>query len=99
MNRNRSTICALLLTGLLTSCANNQLMGTDEDQARFLDTNYYTFDHDFTEKATADVRARAERLCGYQKLVAIETERACTIKMCVTSYQCVKAKDVKAYGL
>ena len=48
---------------------------------------------------TADVRARAERLCGYQKRQAVQTERACTLEKCVTNYQCVTPKDVKTYGL
>ena len=99
MNIKQPTILALLLTGILTGCADNTLMWTDEDQVRFLDTNYLSFDHDFTEKASEDVRIRAERLCGYRKRIAVQTERACTLNFCTTNYQCVTKKDVKAYGL
>ena len=45
-----------------------------------------------------EVRARAERLCSYQKRIAVQTKRACTLEKCLTNYQCVTSKDVKTYG-
>lgn len=47
-------IRALLLTFLLSSCADSLLVGFGQD------TNYMTFDHSNSEKAIADVRTRAE---------------------------------------
>ena len=51
------------------------------------------------ESDVEQVRARAERLCSYQKRIAVQTERACTLEKCLTNYQCVTPKDVKTYGL
>ncbi len=85
---------------LLTACADNvMVLGNESGDPRFLETNFMSFEHPFTEKGEADVRARAERLCSYQKRIAVQTERACTLEKCLTNYQCVTPKDEKTYGL
>ncbi|SBT10049.1 conserved exported hypothetical protein [Candidatus Accumulibacter aalborgensis] len=86
-------IRALLLTFLLSSCADNLLVGFGED------TNYLTFDHPYSEKAIADVRTRAERLCHQRKQEAIKTQSVCSLTNCATSYQCVDKANVIKYGL
>ncbi len=84
---------ALLLPFLLASCADNLLVGFGED------TNYLTFNHANSEKAIADVRTRAERLCEQRKQVAIKTQSACSLTKCATNYQCVDSAEVIKYGL
>jgi len=84
---------ALLLAFLLSSCADNLLVGFGED------TNYLTFDHPNSDKAIADVRSRAERLCQQRKQVAIKTQSACSLTKCATNYQCVDDAAVIQYGL
>lgn len=86
-------IRALLLTFLLSSCADSLLVGFGED------TNYLTFDHPNSEKVIADVRSRAERLCQQRKQVAIKTQSVCSLTNCATNYQCVDQADVIKYGL
>lgn len=84
---------ALLLTLLLSGCADTMLVGYGGD------TNYLTFDHPNSEKAIADVRTRAERLCQQRKQVAIRTASVCSLTKCVTDYQCADEADVIRYGL
>lgn len=60
--------------------------------------NYLTYDHDFTEAAAADVRMNAEKLCGQRKQAAVQTRSVCTLKRCVTDYQCVNPKDPLEYN-
>lgn len=84
---------ALLVGFLLSGCADNLLVGFGED------TNYLTFDHPNSDKAIADVRSRAERLCQQRKQVAIKTQSACSLTKCATNYQCVDDAAVIKYGL
>jgi hypothetical protein len=90
---NRKLLIASLTILLLAGCVDNQLLayGTDE--------NYLNFNHAFTDKAIADVLARAERLCGQRKQVAIQTSKVCSLTQCTTNYQCVNQADVTKYGL
>jgi hypothetical protein len=87
------TIRALLLTFLLSSCADILLVGFSED------TNYLSFDHPNSEKAIAEVRTRAERLCQQRKQLAIKTSSVCSLTHCATNYQCEDKGDVIKYGL
>ena len=80
-------IRALLLSLLLTSCANNYLVGFGGD------TNYLSFDHPNSEEAIADVRAAADKLCRQRKQLAIETESTCSLTRCATNYQCQERSD------
>lgn len=84
---------ALLLTFLLTSCADKLLVSANED------TNYLTFDHPNSDQSNAEVRTTAEKLCGQRKQVAIKTASVCSLKNCVTHYQCGDREDVIKYGL
>jgi uncharacterized protein YcfL len=78
---------------LLAGCADNQIVSYSPDE------NYMTFDHAFTDKVIADVQARAEKLCGQRKQMAIQTSRTCSLTKCATNYQCVDAADIVKYGL
>lgn len=90
----KSMTCrALLLVFLLASCSDSQLLSYGDD------TNFLLFDHPNTEKAIADVRARAENLCGQRKQLAIRTESACSLSTCTTSYQCIARADAVRDGL
>ncbi|WP_300335980.1 hypothetical protein [Accumulibacter sp.] len=86
-------IRALLLTFLLSSCADNLLVGFGAD------TNYLTFDHANSDKVIADVRARAEKLCAQRKQVAIKTAAVCSLTRCTTDYQCVDSGEIIKDGL
>jgi hypothetical protein len=90
---NRMVRIAGLTILLLAGCADNLLVSYSRDE------NYLTFDHLFTDKAIADVLAKAEKLCGLRKQVAIQTSRACSLTKCATNYQCVDAADAVKYGL
>jgi len=87
----------LLMPGLtillLSGCADNQLVSFAADE------NYLHFNHPYTDQASADVLARAERVCGQRKQVAIQTSKTCSLTKCATNYQCVDAENVKKYGL
>ncbi len=88
-----------LCATLLTACADYTLLQTDNyNEAGFLNSNYYSFDHPNTEKAESEVRARAEFLCGQYKKVAVKTGGACTLKFCMTSYQCMGAEKAKEFA-
>jgi hypothetical protein len=92
----------LLIPGLtillLAGCADSQLF--DNQLVSYsADENYLNFNHPYTDKATADVLARAERICGQRKQVAIQTSKTCSMTKCATNYQCVDAENVKKYGL
>lgn len=84
---------------LLTACASDYtLLDMDNVASRPFETNYYSFDHANTEKAELAVRARAQELCGQRKKLAVRTESACTLKSCLTSYQCMDAEKAKAFA-
>ena len=84
---------AALLGDMPAAKDDNLLVGFGED------TNYLTFDHPNSDKAIADVRSRAERLCQQRKQVAIKTQSACSLTKCATNYQCVDDAAVIQYGL
>jgi hypothetical protein len=86
-------VSLFFLVVLLTSCAETMLVSFAPD------TNYLTFDHPNSEKAIADVRTTAGKLCQQRKQVAIMTESVCSLTSCATNYQCVDEADVIKYGL
>ena len=95
---NRVLLISALTGLLLTGCAKNPLL--DNELVSYAsDENYLNFNHPYTDQATADVLARAERLCGQRKQMAIQTSKTCSLTKCTTNYQCVDAKDVIKYGL
>lgn len=84
---------ALLVALLLAACADkNLLVGYEKDE------NFLSFNHLFTDAAAADVRARAERLCGLRKQAVIQTSRTCSLAQCTTNFQCIEAADASKYG-
>lgn len=84
---------ALLAALLLAGCADKSLLvGYEKDE------NFLSFNHPFTDVAAADVRARAERLCGLRKQTVIQTSRTCSLTQCTTNYQCIDAADAGKYG-
>ncbi len=93
-------IACLLSVVLLTACADYTLLQTENkfDSGRTFATNYYSFDHPFTEKAEAQVAARAKYLCEQDKKVAVKTERACSLKTCNTNYQCMDSEKAKQFA-
>ena len=60
--------------------------------------NYLTYNHEFTETAAEEIRKNAEKLCGQRKQAAVQTRSVCTLKRCVTDYQCVNPKDPLEYS-
>ncbi len=83
---------ALLAALLLSACGEkNLLIGYEKDE------NFLSFNHAFTDDAAADVRARAERLCGLRKQAVIQTSRSCSLEQCTTNFQCLDATDAAKY--
>ena len=92
-NPSRCTPIALLTALLLAACADKSLLvGYEKDE------NFLSFNHSFTDAAAADVRTRAERLCGLRKQAVIQTSRTCSLTQCTTNYQCIDAADAAKYG-
>jgi hypothetical protein len=89
---------AITVTGCLLT-KGGVVVTKHESGERWLDSNFYTIEHPFTDAGEAAARSRAEQLCGQERKVAVQSERACTLERCTTSYQCVKPKDAKEYGL
>jgi hypothetical protein len=94
MNRKPVFPIAVLAALLLAGCADttNYLVGYEPDQ------NFLSFNHPFTDAAAADVRTRAERLCGLRKQAATQTSRSCSLTQCTTNFQCIDAADAAKYG-
>lgn len=99
MNKLLHTALALLVILGLGACADTMVIGNESGDPRFLDTNYLSIEHPFTDEGAEKARSRADRQCRQQKRTAVQSERACTFEKCVTHFQCVTPKDVKAYGL
>ena len=83
----RTLLISGLTLALLAACA------TYEESAYDTDQNFLAFDHPFTDKAAADVLARARTLCAQQQKVPLQTTNVCSLQQCNTSYQCVKKVD------
>jgi hypothetical protein len=78
---------------LLAGCADKSLLvGYEPDE------NFLSFNHEFTDAAAAEVRARAERLCGQRKQAVIQTSRSCSLTQCTTNFQCIDAADAAKYA-
>lgn len=93
------SILALIAAAGLTGCADTMVIGNESGDPRFLDTNFYSLEHAFTDEGAASAKARADNLCKRNKRLAVQAERGCTLDRCVTHFQCVTPKDVKDYGL
>jgi hypothetical protein len=93
MNRKPFLPIAVLASFSLASCAEtNYLVGYEPDQ------NFLSFNHPFTDAAAADVRTRADRICGLRKQVVTQTSRSCSLAQCTTNFQCIDAADAAKHG-
>src|SRR5688572_33419708 len=55
--------------------------------------NNLTFRHAFSEAAVDKVHRQAVRHCAETKLVAVRTQRTCTMTECSTAYQCMTGEE------
>ena len=93
MNSRPALAITFVAALLLAACAEKSLLvGYEENE------NFLSFNHPFTDAAAADVRVRAERLCGLRKQAVIQTSRTCSLTQCTTNYQCIDAADAAKYG-
>jgi hypothetical protein len=93
MNSRPALAITFVAALLLAACAEKSLLvGYEENE------NFLSFNHPFTDAAAADVRARAERICGLRKQAVIQTSRTCSLEQCTTNYQCIDAADAAKYG-
>jgi hypothetical protein len=88
---SRKTLIAGLTAFLLAGCVGYELVSYDPTHD-FLD-----FDLPFTDKAFADVHAKAGQLCARRKKEAVQTTKACSLTKCTTSYKCVDKADAANY--
>ena len=89
---SRSLLLALPLVFVLSACSDSRLLSYAND------TNFLLFEHANTEKASADVRAKAEALCAQRQQPATKTESTCSLSKCTTSYQCAAKEDAVKSG-
>jgi len=80
---------ALLLAACLPACTPYDLTVNQ--------SNYYTFEHPFTDAAAEDARKRAAALCEGRKQVAVKTENVCNLTKCTTTYQCMDREDAEIF--
>jgi len=93
MNSRPALAITFVAALLLAACAEKSLLvGYEENE------NFLSFNHPFTDAAAADVRVRAERICGLRKQAVIQTSRTCSLEQCTTNYQCIDAADAAKYG-
>ena len=93
MNSRPSLAMAFLAALLLAACAEKSLLvGYEENE------NFLSFNHPFTDAAAADVRTRAEKICGLRKQVVTLTSRSCSLAQCTTNFQCIDAADGAKHG-
>lgn len=93
MKRKPLLPIAVLAALLTAGCAeSNYLVGFEPDQ------NFLSFNHPFTDAAAADVRTRAEKICGLRKQVVTQTSRSCSLTQCTTNFQCIDAADAAKHG-
>lgn len=91
--RHHARPFAATLALLLSACAPGGLPGPNYD------SNALTLEHAFSDEALSAATADAKRLCAQRKQLVIQTQQACTLTRCRTSFQCISPGDKKAYGL
>ena len=89
----KTIFIACLSAVLLAGCVDYQIVFSDPEE------NYLSFNHPFTDKAIAEVQAKANQLCEQRKKEAVQTTKSCSLTKCTTNYQCVKKEDITKYGL
>ena len=93
MNSRPALAITFVAALLLAACAEKSLLvGYEENE------NFLSFNHPFTDAAAADVRVRAERICGLRKQAVIQTSRTCSLEQCTTNFQYIDAADAAKYG-
>ena len=89
----------LLLAVLLAGCASDYtLLQTDDQFAHTRQTNYYAFNHAFTDQAEAAVRTKAEAPGARHSLVAVRTSRPPCPKSGRANSLCMHAEAAKSYA-
>jgi hypothetical protein len=76
---------------VLAACAPRPQLIVDEG-------NYLTFEHPFTDAAAKSVLETAQRQCGHTRRVAVRISSTCSLKQCITHYQCMSRADADALG-
>jgi hypothetical protein len=86
---------------LLAGCGVTETVRTQQvfygDRNYVIGTNYLTFEHAFTEAGEADAKRRADSQCAQRMRSAVKTENRCTLKSCITSYQCMTPEEASKY--
>lgn len=77
----------LLLLALLAGCAGQTGVGDS-----VVAGSYLTYEHAHTDAAAAAAHQRAEKQCAYNKRVAVQTSRACSLTSCTTHFHCMEAE-------
>lgn len=80
VGRPSSVVTLFLMALALSGCGTQPLIE---------ESNYLTYEHPFTEAAAESARKNAEKVCAERKLIAVRSERTCSLKTCTTSFQCV----------
>ncbi len=76
------SLVTLLVAMALAGCA-----GTV--RPLIMQDNYLTYEHALTDAAALSVQRNAEKMCAIRKQSAIKTRSVCSLKECITHYQCV----------
>ena len=87
---------ALPSLAFLAACAGCAGGSTGYDL--FMESNYLSYQHAFTDAAFEAVRKNAEKLCGERRQVAVKTTGTCSLDRCTTRYYCVDRADAEKYG-
>ena len=92
-----SLIALLLLAGcgVTDTVRTNQVFYGDRNY--MTGTNYLTFEHAFNDAGETDAKRRAGSQCAQRKQVAVKTEGKCTLRSCITSFQCMEPEDAAKY--
>lgn len=97
VTRHASFVTLLLLGG----CGVTETVRTQQvfygDRNYVTGTNYVTFEHAFSDTGEADAKRRADSQCAQRKRMAVKTEGKCTLKSCITSFQCMPPEEAEKY--
>src|SRR5262245_7350506 len=86
---------ALALAVLCAGCGTTRLFG--EQTGRFEQSNYVSIQHSFTDAGAEKARRQAVDVCTNARRVAVRTGGTCSLKQCVTYYQCMTKEDAQAF--
>jgi hypothetical protein len=94
---NHLSLITLLLLGGCGAMTLQSQQVFYSDRNYLTGANYLTFEHAFTDTGEADAKRRADFQCAQRKRAAVKTEGMCTLKFCITSYQCMTPEDAEKY--